>query len=192
MAGSEGHWVFAYGSLMWDPCFVVAESVLARVEDHARRFCLRSVRYRGTVEAPGLVLGLDPCPGAVCEGLALRVTARDWPAALAALREREMTTDAYREAWLPTRLADGRELPALAFVMRPEHDHYAGGLETTEQARIIARAAGGRGPNAEYLFNTVRHLAGLGVEDPDLEALARAVRGAMGASGPAARGQGGA
>lgn len=186
MAGAHGHWVFAYGSLMWDPCFEVAESVLAQVGDHARRFCLRSVRYRGTVEAPGLVLGLDPCPGAVCDGLALRIEERHWPEALAALREREMTTAAYREAWLPVRLADGRDLRALAFVMRPEHDHYAGGLDPAEQARIIARARGGRGANADYLFNTVRHLSELGVEDRELEALARAVRDVMGDGASAA------
>ena len=40
----------------------------------------------------------------------------------------------------------------------------------------IARAEGGRGPNAEYLFNTPRHLAQMGVEDLELDELAGEVR----------------
>ena len=75
--------LFAYGSLMWDPGFPVAEMTPARLEGYARSFCLLSVVYRGTVEAPGLVLGLDAHPGAHCIGLALRVAEPDWPEALA-------------------------------------------------------------------------------------------------------------
>jgi cation transport protein ChaC len=45
-----------------------------------------------------------------------------------------------------------------------------------EQAQIIARAVGGRGPNAEYLFNTAAHLAEIGLADPDLDWLAARVR----------------
>ncbi len=170
------HWVFAYGSLMWDPGFPVAEMTPARLEGYARSFCLLSVVYRGTVEAPGLVLGLDAHPGAHCIGLALRVAEPDWPEALAGLRERELTTYAYSEQVLPLRLQDGRDVAAVGYVIRRDHEQYAGGLELTEQARMIARAEGGRGPNAEYLFNTVRHLNQMGVEDLDMDALARQVR----------------
>ena len=170
------HWVFAYGSLMWDPGFPVAEMVAARLEDYARSFCLLSVVYRGTVEAPGLVLGLDAHPGAHCVGLALRVAEPDWPETLAGLRKRELTTDAYHEMLLPIRLQDGRQIEAIGYVIRRDHDQYAGGLPLPEQARMIARAEGGRGPNAEYLFNTTRHLAQMGVEDLELDELAGEVR----------------
>jgi cation transport regulator ChaC len=53
-------WVFTYGSLMWDPGFahIAAEPGLLR--GYHRTFCIYSSRYRGTVKAPGLVLGLDP------------------------------------------------------------------------------------------------------------------------------------
>ena len=74
MAQSEPqHWVFAYGSLMWDPGFPVAECVQARVEGYSRRFCMQSVHYRGTAENPGLVLALEHDREAHCVGLALRV-----------------------------------------------------------------------------------------------------------------------
>src|SRR5690606_8238038 len=52
-------WVFAYGSLIWHPDFEFAERHLVRVHGYHRAFCISSTRYRGTPEAPGVVLGLD-------------------------------------------------------------------------------------------------------------------------------------
>ena len=72
-------------------------------------------------------------------------------------------------------LAGGRVVNAVAYVIDPDHVQYCGGLPLEEQARIIARAHGGRGPNRDYLFNTARHLQSLGVADPDLDWLARRV-----------------
>jgi len=61
-------------------------------------------------------------------------------------------------------------------VIDAEHDQYCGGLPLDDQAGIIARAVGGRGPNTEYLFNTAQHLAELGIEDAELSWLTRRVR----------------
>ena len=49
-------WVFAYGSLMWKPGFAYEERATASLPGYVRRFCLDSITYRGTPEAPGLVL----------------------------------------------------------------------------------------------------------------------------------------
>lgn len=182
------HWVFAYGSLMWDPGFPVAESVPARLDGYVRRFCLLSVVYRGTVDSPGLVLALDQEPGAGCVGLALRVAPNDWPETLRGLRDRELTTNAYEEHVLPVTLADGRAVMATAYVIRRDHHQYAGRMDLDAQARIIARAVGGRGPNAEYLFNTAAHLDAMGVEDIDMAALAGLVRGLIVKPAPPAGG----
>ncbi|MDS9468155.1 gamma-glutamylcyclotransferase [Paracoccus sp. MBLB3053] len=177
------HWVFAYGSLMWDPGFRVAESVPGRLAGFARRFCLKSIIYRGTADDPGLVLGLDEEVTAICVGMALRVAETDWEEALIGLRARELATNAYEERHLPVVLEDGRLVEALAYVIRRDHDQYMGGLDLAEQADIIARASGGRGPNAEYLFNTADHLQQMGVDDRDLHDLTRHVRGLIGPLG---------
>lgn len=169
-------WIFGYGSLIWDPGFTPREQVRARLSGYARSFCLRSIQHRGTRALPGLVLGLDPHPEAECEGLALRIPDGDHDQVLAQLRARELVTDAYRETTLPLALADGRRVTALAYVMRRDHWQYAGGLPAEEQARIIAAAQGGRGPNADYLFNTAAHLARMGMPDAGLDALSDAVR----------------
>ncbi|WBU58112.1 gamma-glutamylcyclotransferase [Paracoccus sediminicola] len=170
------NWLFAYGSLMWNPGFSVAEREIATLDGYHRSFCLRSTHHRGTPDLPGLVLGLDAAPGAECKGVALRVDDGDWPEVLAEVRARELVTNAYREAVLPLHLADGRRVEAITYVMRRDHVQYAGELDAREQARIIAAAAGGRGPNRDYLFATAAHLAELGLPDPDLDALAEEVR----------------
>jgi cation transport protein ChaC len=169
-------WVFGYGSLVWNPGFDTVERVIARLPGYRRSFCMRSIHHRGTPEAPGLVLALDRAPRGVCSGVALRADPDRAPEVLAYLRERELVSAAYHEARLPVVLSDGREVEAVTYVVDPDHDQYCGGLDLEEQAQIIARAHGGRGPNTEYLFNTEAHLRDLGLGDCDLDWLVRRVR----------------
>lgn len=168
-------WVFGYGSLIWNPEFPVAEQVIARASGWHRSFCMRSIHHRGTEAAPGLVLALDADPAAHCDGVAFRVTPGAEEATLQALRDRELISSAYLERWLAVELTDGRQVQALVFVIDPDHVQYCGGLPLEEQAQIIARAVGGRGPNRDYLFATASHLADLGIGDADLEWLAARV-----------------
>ena len=64
-------WVFAYGSLMWNPCFAVAERHHARLQGYSRAFCVFTVEARGTPARPGLGLALQP--GGTCDGFVLRI-----------------------------------------------------------------------------------------------------------------------
>jgi len=169
-------WVFGYGSLLWNPGFEVAESVIGTLPGYGRSFCMRSIHHRGTVADPGLVLALDEQPARACTGLALRAVAGTEDATLAYLRERELISSAYVEKTLDVSLQDGRTVQALVYVIDEEHDQYCGGLPLEEQAQVIAKAVGGRGPNTEYLFNTADHLRSVGLDDPDLEWLTNRVR----------------
>lgn len=175
-ATAPAFWVFAYGSLMWNPGFAPAEVRRARLPGWHRSFCMWSIHYRGTPEQPGLVLALDACEGAACEGLAMAVAPEDGGAVLAALRERELVSSAYEERHLPVVLDDGRHIEALAYVIAPRHPQHCPDLEPEDQARIIAAATGERGPNRDYLAQTVAHLEALGISDPDLAGLAARVR----------------
>jgi cation transport protein ChaC len=167
-------WVFGYGSLIWDPGFPVAEQRIGGVTGWHRSFCMRSIHHRGTVEDPGLVLALDRAEGARCTGVAFRVAGGAEAETIAALRARELVSSAYLETRLTVETGAGM-LEALTYVIDPDHAQYCHlGLE--EQAGIIARASGGRGPNRDYLWSTASHLAALGIADPDLEWLADRVR----------------
>lgn len=169
-------WVFGYGSLMWNPGFAEDERAIAQLDGFARSFCMRSIHHRGTDQDPGLVLALDAIVGTACRGLAIRAAAGSEDETLANLRERELVSSAYLEMSLPVTLADGRLIQAVTYVVDTDHVQYCGGLPLDEQARIIAKAVGGRGPNTEYLYNTASHLKELGIHDPDLEWLSGEVR----------------
>ena len=178
-----GFWVFGYGSLIWRPGFAFAERRRARLSGWRRGFCMTSIHYRGTPEAPGLVLALDRARDAFCEGLAFRVEAREADAVLAYLRERELISSAYDEMRLPVVLAEGAEVEALAYVVNRDHAQYAGGLSLAEQAEVIGRAEGSSGRNLDYLMYTLEGLAALGVEDAELAELARLVRNRLAGRG---------
>jgi cation transport protein ChaC len=169
-------WVFGYGSLLWNPGFAVAQSVVATLPGYARSFCMRSIHHRGTVADPGLVLALDEHSGASCEGLALAVVSGHEDRTLDMLRERELISSAYVEKELTITPLSGDPVVAVTYVIDADHDQYCGGLPLEEQAHIIARAIGGRGPNTEYLYNTTAHLAEIGLHDSDLEWLTSRVR----------------
>jgi cation transport protein ChaC len=64
----------------------------------------------------------------------------------------------------------------VTYVIDAGHVQYCGGLDLEEQARIIAGAHGGRGPNSEYLFNTAAHLHELGISDSELDSIVARVK----------------
>lgn len=164
-------WIFAYGSLIWSPEFSPAESRCALLPGFARRFCLRSTQYRGTPEAPGLVLGLVPDDGA-CEGMALRVPDEARRSVLRAVRRREMSSGVYEEIRPLVHLDDGRSVSAIAFAARPQHRDFVS-LPIQEKAGIIRRAAGNRGPNLDYLLFTEKRLSEIGVKDAYLQEIVK-------------------
>ncbi len=168
-------WVFAYGSLLWDAGFTPAEARPARLSGWHRSFSMRSVHFRGTPEAPGLVLALEATLGATCAGMALRVAEGERARVLADLRARELVTDAYLEKTLLVQLGSGETVEAVTYVIDPSGAQYCA-LSLEEQAQIIAVACGARGANRDYLWNTAAQLHALGLADPDLDWLAQRVR----------------
>ena len=161
-AGAEPVWLFAYGSLMWNPEFDYAEVRPAFLRGYHRRFCLYSRDYRGTPERPGLVLGLDR--GGSCHGIAYRLPPDRLGATFDRIWAREMTGRVYEMRRVAVRTADGI-ITAHACVVRRASPNYAGRLSVDETARLLAAAVGGRGTGREYLANTVRHLEALGIRD---------------------------
>jgi len=172
----DGHrdsdlWVFAYGSLMWDPGFHFEEVRRALAPDYARRFILKTARGgRGSPEAPGVVAALDRGEG--CEGLVFRIARDDIEAETEILWRRERIGPAYTAAFIDTIVAN-RPLTALAFVADHEAESIVAGLTRAEQIHLLATGTGFFGTSLEYLENIASHFTALGIEDEDVSALLR-------------------
>lgn len=161
-------WVFAYGSLMWDPALHFAEVRRARLEGYQRRFCLEMTFGRGTHERPGLTLGL--VPGAGCEGLAFRIPADRIEVESEIVWRREVLFEGYVPTFASIDTVRGEE-EALIFATDTTSEHYVGQLGFEEQARRMAHASGDLGSGFEYLENVVEQLTAVGIEDPEIVAL---------------------
>ncbi len=166
----SGLWVFAYGSLIWNPAMHIAGRHLARALGWHRSFCLATKGGRGNAETPGMLLGLKQ--GGHCIGAILRIAEEHIPGELEILWRREMVADGYIPRWVEVETPDGAALGhAIAFTINPAGPSYCGPLPEGELVRRIATARGPLGTAADYLFNTRDGLRELGITDPMLEAL---------------------
>ncbi len=172
-------WVFAYGSLIWNPAIHVIERVAAHTPDWRRSYCLQVKMGRGTPDNPGLMLGLAPGEG--CTGVALRVAADRVAQELDILWRREMVAAGYIPRWVPIFVpAGGAPLGhAIAFTINPQGPSYCAELPEPEMVQRLATARGQLGSSAEYLFNTHNGLAQIGIVDPFIARLAMLVKAAM-------------
>ena len=169
-----GWWVFAYGSLLWNPLFPFVEARPAMLRGLHRRFCLYSMASRGTRDAPGLVLALDR--GGACTGVVYRLPSPVAIDELHLLWRREMVTGSYRPKWVAR--ASGRSPHGRAGIhVKHDHPQYAGKLDRRYQARVIANASGAFGSSLDYLERTRVALVTHGIVDPYLERLAVKGRG---------------
>ncbi len=176
LAGRQGQeiWVFAYGSLIWNPLIEIVERRRVCIEGWHRSFCLTTVAGRGSLAHPGLVLALEP--GGCCEGQALRLPRARAEGELRLLWQREMITGAYLPRWVTMLDAAGQPVgEAITFVMNQASEQYAGALSPEEVVRRIATGRGSLGSSADYLYRTRDGLRGCGIRDEALEALAQSV-----------------
>lgn len=161
-------WLFACGSLIWNPAFEFVESRLAVAHGWRRSFCLGWDRwFRGSEKHPGLMLSLDR--GGQCQGVAYRLPPDAIETNLERLFRREIRTTlrVHVPRWLNVATTKGK-LSALAFVINRQGPRYVSGLPMDKIADALAVAAGPSGSMAEYLLTTVQHLEELGIHDRQL------------------------
>jgi cation transport protein ChaC len=165
---SGGVWLFGYGSLIWNPAFHFTDRLTGTVFGRHRRFCLWTHLGRGCPDRPGLVLGLER--GGSCRGVAFHIAPDAVEEELTIVWRREMLSGAYVPRWVHVHTALG-DVRAITFVINHAHERYARLLPDDRVAEVIATAEGFLGPCADYLINTVDHLAALGIHDRPLERL---------------------
>jgi len=168
-------WLFAYGSLIWNPELdTILEQQPAVARGWHRSFCLKLTRWRGTREVPALMLALDR--GGSCTGIAYRLPDEDRLGQIEKLLRREIDANPPTNVarWIPVRIG-GQPAIALAFVAERAGPAYDGGRSHAEVAAILARAAGHWGSAATYLQRTVSKLDEHGIRDRNLWSIQRQV-----------------
>lgn len=161
-------WLFACGSLIWKPEVEHVEEAMAIAPGWHRSFCFRILRFRGTPDCPGLMMALDR--GGSCHGVLFRLAEDDVAARIEKLIRRECITRPSNNLprWISVQKRDGERFSALAFVMNRRSPNYLGRLEHERVADVLSQACGHGGSGAEYLYNTVHHLAERGIYDRNL------------------------
>lgn len=175
MNAPNTHWVFGYGSLIWNPGFAHISSQQGLLRGAHRRLSVYSQDHRGTPQRPGLVFGL--ARGGSCRGLVFEVADADWACARGYLQVREKGNGVYRESMRPVRLADGSMVEALVFTVDEQHVQYARDLTLEHQLAIVRGGFGASGNNIDYVLNTARHLEQMGIRDRPVMALAALLLG---------------
>ena len=170
-------WIFAYGSLMWNPQFAWDARHVATIRGYHRSFRLWSRINRGTPENPGLVLTLE-CGGS-CRGLIYRIAADRVQEEMQRIWKREMSFGSYRPKWL-NGVVGGETIRALCFTVNRACSGYTGAIPQEVMARALAGAAGKFGPAYDYLCRTEEALREHGIRDVRVEQLVGLVRARLG------------
>jgi glutathione-specific gamma-glutamylcyclotransferase len=163
------HWVFGYGSLIWNPGFAHVSARQGLLRGAHRSLSIVSHHHRGTPDQPGLVFGLTR--GGACRGMVFEVADSDWAAVRQYLEAREQVTAVYRDVMRPVHLEGGGVVKALTFVVDERHEQFAGKLSLEQQLGMVRAGVGLSGRNIDYVVNTAKHLALLGIRDRQLMAL---------------------
>ncbi|MCY0852478.1 gamma-glutamylcyclotransferase [Cupriavidus sp. D39] len=170
----EDIWVFAYGSLMWNPLLNFDRREVATLQGWRRSFCIRMVAGRGSSEVPGRMLALEQ--GGTAQGVALRLTAAHLEDDLRVLWVREMIAGSYVPTWASLELADGSQVTGIVFVANTTGIQYERDASVESIASIVAGATGAFGSNAEYVHKLERALSDCGLTDEYIADLANVLR----------------
>ncbi|SEH23962.1 gamma-glutamylcyclotransferase [Rhizobium sp. NFR12] len=167
--GDEPLWIFAYGSLIWKPGFDSIACQRATAYGWHRSFSLHIERGRGSPDQPGLMMMLSR--GGRCDGVIYRVADTEKREQIDKALRREVShkdsLSTFR--FLPVRTQGGETIRALTFWAGGKSPRIIRPLPPLQDvAPVLARACGHRGSCAEYLYNTVVHLAEFGIRDRNL------------------------
>ncbi|WP_321927712.1 gamma-glutamylcyclotransferase [Paraburkholderia guartelaensis] len=163
-------WIFAYGSLMWNPMIEFKRREVATLDGWHRSFCLAMSAGRASPDRPGRMLGLRP--GGSTQGVVFQLPPDGLHDELRRIWIREMVLGFYRPIWARVRLADGSLVPAVVFVAEEKRAHFRGDASAEAVAPLIEGASGELGSNADYVFRLQVALLVCGLSDPYIDAIA--------------------
>jgi len=167
LSGHNGDlWVFAYGSLMWDPAFQFSDLRRATAHGYQRQFIAKDVKgARGTPEQPGLMAALDI--GTRCDGILLKIDADRIESETEILFRREMIAPGYQTHFISCE-CDDQAITAMTFLANHDSDFICAELTRDDKVSLLATGEGFLGTSLEYISNIVAQLHTLGINDHDV------------------------
>lgn len=173
--GDSELWVFGYGSLIWNPALDYEEKRRCSIKGFEKKFCFWTTLSRGSIECPGLMMGLISGDG--CNGVAFRIDAINAATELDVLFRREMSHYIYKPTWIEAQCVETKStFKILTFVVDIENHRFVDNLSLKDIVRIIATAQGPLGRNCDYLFQLSEKMHELGFEEPELDDLVKRVK----------------
>ena len=153
-AQTDEVWIFAYGSLMWNPMLQFDQRQVATLHGWHRSFCLHMDVGRGSPELPGRMLALES--GGHTQGFALKLCPSTMADELRRVWIREMVLGSYRPVWAPVTLDDGTETQAIAFTADTTEEPLAcaAGLGAIRDAADCRRRYDSLTPVAAFITNS--------------------------------------
>lgn len=162
-------WVFAYGSLIWNPAFEFVEVRRAFAPRWQRRFILKDVYGgRGCPEQPGVMAALDRGDG--CHGLVFRISEDVLEQETRILWKRERLGRAYKPKFVSTETAQG-PIQSLTFVVDRGAELIDANMSWEEQVEFCATGTGVFGTSLEYVTNLADHFQAMDIEAPHITEL---------------------
>ena len=163
----EDIFIFAYGSLLWNPTFKYVDQLPAKIYGYHRSFCMKTKLGRGSPKNPGLMLALDK--GGTCKGSVYKLFKKNEIKEIDLLFKREMITGAYIPKIIQAELKTGDRVNCLAFTVDKKNENYISNLSSEEIAKYISKARGFLGTCEEYLNFTITSLKELDITDKKME-----------------------
>ncbi len=162
-------YVFAYGSLLWNPTIDFEKQLYGKIYGFHRSFCMLTKLGRGSYENPGLMLGLDK--GGSCKGILFKLKKKNALKNIDILFKREMVTKAYVPKLLNAHLKNGSRVKAIAFTVDKNHKNYFKEKCYYKKISMISKASGFLGSCREYLKNTAESLEEINIKDKEITSL---------------------
>ena len=169
-AGVHSAWLFGYGSLIYKVDFPYLERRPARIHGWSRRLWQGSHDHRGTPRQPGRVATLVPEAGAVCVGMAYRVT----PETFQQLDFREK--NGYLRSTVVLDFGDGASADGVVYIAASDNAAWLGPANDADIARHVMASSGPSGSNADYVLGLGEALRQLGVDDPHVSSVEAQLR----------------
>lgn len=169
----QGLWVFAYGSLIWNPLLNYDLKAEATIRGYSRRFCLKTVFGRGSPDNPGLVLALDAVENEQdirTQGRAFHLKPETLEEDLFLLWRREMLAGSYKPLWIKGDVG-GEPTWMISFAINRATPRYDVDQTHADTLHMLRNGSGLLGSSLEYFRDTLECFRQEGIVCPYLEAL---------------------